>query len=79
MASSGEIIGFLNVDDHYTNPESLNLIHQEFLNNDINFCYGNCRFIDENGNLLYTLISDEHLRYNICKLRLFNVSHPCFL
>ena len=77
-ASSGEIIGFLNVDDHYASSYSLGLICQEFLNNDIYFCYGNCNFINENGTLLYKLISDEKLFYNICKLRIFNVSHPCF-
>ena len=78
MASSGEIIGFLNVDDHYASSKSLSLIHQEFLNDDINFCYGNCNFSNENGILLYKLISDSKLFYNISKLRIFNVSHPCF-
>ena len=78
MASSGEIIGFLNVDDHYASLKSLSLIHQEFLNEDIKFCYGNCNFINENGILLYELISDSLLIHKICKLRLFNVSHPCF-
>jgi glycosyltransferase involved in cell wall biosynthesis len=77
-ASSGEIIGFLNVDDHYASSHSLGLICQEFLNNNIYFCYGNCNFINENGTLLYKLISDKKLFYNICKLRLFNASHPCF-
>ena len=38
--------------------------------------YGDCRFVNEKGKLLYKLFSPKNISYERAKKRIFNISHP---
>ena len=50
--AKGEYVGFLNVDDSYSNG-TLNWVLNKLNGSKIKFIVGNCNVKDENGNLIY--------------------------
>ncbi len=52
--SSGEILGWINSDDLYSSPQSLNFIHTAYLAHDADIVLGNLFVIDSFGQLIDT-------------------------
>ena len=75
--AKSNILGFLNVDDFYESEYTLSKIVQKFKESKSNkLVYGNCKFINDRGKILYKLISPKNLNYQRAKKRVFNISHP---
>ena len=77
--AQASLIGFLNSDDTYFSNYIISEIIDIYKNNKSNIIiYGNCRFVNENGKVIYRLISSKNLKYKFAKKRIFNISHPCW-
>lgn len=77
--SKGAVVGFINSDDIYHSKSTLQKVIEVFKEKqDVDFIYGDCNFVNEQGKILYRLNSPKKLNYSISKLRLFNISHPCW-
>jgi len=75
--SRASIVGFLNTDDYYKSDSILSKIFLKFNGKDSNkIVYGDCRFVNEKGKLLYKLFSPKNISYERAKKRIFNISHP---
>tara|TARA_B100000212_G_scaffold303219_1_gene249939 strand:+ start:838 stop:1641 length:804 start_codon:yes stop_codon:yes gene_type:complete len=75
--AKSNIIGFLNIDDFYESEYILYKVLLKFRESKSNkLVYGNCKFINERGNILYKLRSPKNLNYQRAKKRVFNISHP---
>jgi glycosyltransferase involved in cell wall biosynthesis len=51
--ATGEIYAYINADDRYYN-NTVELVVENFLSSDTDFIFGNCDFIDEKSNVMYT-------------------------
>lgn len=75
--AQANIVGFLNTDDYYKSDSILSKIFLKFNVEDSNkIVYGDCRFVNEKGKLLYKLFSPKNISYERAKKRIFNISHP---
>lgn len=75
--ATGQIICFLNADDEYFDDKVLATISKVFTaENNTDIVYGDCRFVDIDGNCLYDFYPPKLLKLPNSSLRVFNVSHP---
>lgn len=71
------IIGFINADDKYACEDALSTIVKKFSETKMEgIIYGNCQFVDVDGNLLYKLLSPKKMRLWPARHRMFSISHP---
>lgn len=78
--SSSNLLCFLNCDDYYADNNSLSRIIRVFnSNSELGLVYGNCNFVSTNNAIYYTLIPYSKFFFPLAKLRLFNISHPCWV
>jgi glycosyltransferase involved in cell wall biosynthesis len=78
--SKTDYICFLNADDYYLNDSTLS-VAEEVLSSrhKVDLVYGNCMFVSEYGDHLYTHYPKKNLTFQLAAHRLFAVSHPsCF-
>jgi glycosyltransferase involved in cell wall biosynthesis len=77
--SQADIVAFINCDDYYSSSNVVSCMLAEFRCNEaLEIAYGNCNFVSSQGKLLYKMIPPRRINYKTAKLRLFNISHPCW-
>jgi len=61
--AKGEIFTYINTDDYYDSNEIVSSVVNQFINNDnIEFIYGHCTFIDRYGKFMYTYKAPKFYR-----------------
>jgi glycosyltransferase involved in cell wall biosynthesis len=75
--SDSKLICFLNSDDYYPDSTTLSTVVSRMSEN-TNVCvlYGNCRFVDDSGQLLYVQKPLSKVTYEKSIRSLFSISHP---
>jgi glycosyltransferase involved in cell wall biosynthesis len=78
--AKGEIFTYINADDYYDSNQILTRIVNQFINNDnIDFTYGHCTFIDHLGKFMYTYKAPKFFRkYALAFPRGFFAQPTCF-
>jgi glycosyltransferase involved in cell wall biosynthesis len=75
-----DAVAFINCDDYYSSDNVISLMLSELSDDSsIDIAYGTCNFVSEAGKLLYKMIPPRRIKYPLAKLRLFNISHPCWI
>ena len=73
------VLGFLNSDDVYASEESLKHVVDLFQGEkEKDVVYGNCLFVDQQGNHLYCHRPARKVKPRASRLRVFNISHPAW-
>lgn len=80
MKSDTDLVAFLNCDDFYPHDEVLGDVVRAFeASQHTSIVYGDCRFVNSNGDPIYTQRAPKKLTYLRAKRCLYIVSHPsCF-
>lgn len=78
--SHADALAFINCDDYYSSNNVISLMLRELSDdNSLDIVYGSCNFVSDTGKLLYKMIPPRRIIYPFAKLRLFNISHPCWI
>ena len=78
--SHADTVAFINCDDYYSSDNVISLMLRELSDDSsLDIVYGTCNFVSDTGKLLYKMIPPRRIRYPFAKLRLFNISHPCWI
>jgi glycosyltransferase involved in cell wall biosynthesis len=75
--SKSKYVCFLNADDYYPDDQTLFRVEQQYCDNsDAEIVYGDCRFVDTDGRLLYIQRPQKSLTLRKALAGLYIIPHP---